>query len=299
MEDREFEEAEALEQAELRKRLEESVEEEKAHRSGEGRRESEHGPEPEWKAPDELRTRTRGRVFLRFFIFLLLVAGVWFLVQAGSHLFFQPEVEALAPVVPEGRHMPNVPVSLGVRMANTSRYDGAGFVVAALASGKEVQGPGIPIPAHDTVLVPVNVTLPAGDHVLSLVAFSSGREARRLETFRGLTLWVGDREIEVEEVTLPDRLQPSDTVTVEALATNPGDSTEMVVPVLVFTPPEGTPVEVDGPVTELSPGQGDTLQVTIVAGALQPGRYSVRLLARTPEGVRLAQGRPRPVEVGR
>ena len=293
------EKEDALQAAEVRKKLLEEAAEAQAHRTG-GTEEEElrhHGPEPQWKPPKEVSMKPGG-VTVRFVLFLLLLGGAYFLFRQGSLILFQPELVTVGPVVPGGRIAPGQPIRVGVQVGNTTRFAARAFVVAALPGGEEVAGTPVEVPGNDTVLVPVEVRLPVGDHVLSLVAFESYRGDRRMETYRGLNVWVGDREIELGEFSLPATLERSDTMVVEFSGTNSGVTTASVVPVLVFGSAQGEATEVDGPVAEIAPGETGNLQITIVAANLDPGRYTVQVLARTPQGERLAQGRlPSAVEV--
>jgi hypothetical protein len=297
--DPERQEPETLEAAELRKRLLEEAAQEKSHRAaGSDEEARHHGPEPEWRPPKELSGGS-GRVLVRFIVFVVLLLGIYFLVRQGSLMFFQPELVALDAVTPQGRIMPGQPITMGVRVANNTGIAATSFVVAALPSGQEVTGTPVEIPGNDTAMVEVQVSLPVGDHVLSLVAFEGGREQdRRLESYYGLNLWVGDREIEMAGLTLPGILQRSDTLVLDFTGTNPGGAPESIVPVLVFGSDDGELTEVDGPVAAIGPGETGPLQITLVGANLDPGTYSVQLLARTPTGERLALQRlPTPVEV--
>jgi len=293
------EEQQALEQAELRKRAADKVAEQAAHRTGPEKTAEpvHHGPEPEWKPPKELSAMAgSGTVVLRFLIFLLLMGGLYFLLSQSSRIFFQPSLQALGVVVPSGRLAPGQPVTLAVRVNNRTRYAGAASVVAVLPSGQEVNGTPVEVPGNDSALVSVEVRLPPGDHVLSLVALDAGG-VNRLESYHGLSVWVGDREIDLQGVSLPAQIARADTLVVDFLATNPGQAAETVIPVFVFTSAEGAIIEIDGPVAEIPAGEEGPLQVTVLGEMLQPGRYSVGVMARTPDGQRLALEGPMPVEV--
>lgn len=294
--DTETDKKEAQEQAELRKRLLEEAAKAKAHRAaGAPEEKAHHAPIPEWKPPRESVAAGGGRVLLRFVIFLLLLGGVYFLLRQGSLILFGPALAAVEPVVPEGRVAPAQPLTAGIRVANSKRLPASASIVVVLPSGGEVAGPVVEVPGNDTALVSASFRLPPGDHVLTLIAFAGDR---RMETFRGLRVWVGDREIELGEIALPATLARSDTVVVEISATNPLETTETVSAVLSFQSGDGTATEVDGPPREIAPGETTTLQVTVVAANLEPGQYEVQVLARTPQGERLAQSRrPIPVEV--
>src|SRR5690606_27736507 len=98
----------------------------------------------------------------------------WLALQRSSRAAFQPRLRAVEPVVPVGRVPPDAPFRVGVRVANETGVEGSAFVVAVLPDGEEVEGSVVPVPPRGSVLVPVDLHLPEGDHVVALVTFASG-----------------------------------------------------------------------------------------------------------------------------
>lgn len=297
-----------LEQAELRKKLEESVAEAQSQRAesvpetAEEEAPAELPQGREYRVPVEARASkdsSHSRVGLRLVLFCVAVFVVYWLVKTVSLLLFSPTLQTVAPVVPRGPIEAGQAVTLGAYVANTSRMDGAAFVVLAFASGEEVEGPTVRIKGRDTAFVPVHVRLPRGEHVYTMVIFDSWRGVRRLETLRGLTIGARAVEIEVVDVKMPADVSSGPTLT-ELTGKNPGRSPETVTPVVQVRGPRGIVAEYIGDKTVIPANGSRPMRVSFNANGLPAGQYFAEVAVRSVSGETLGQLRyPIPIEVKR
>jgi hypothetical protein len=254
--------------------------------------------EPGWELPKE-PPRLALLIASRVAVFLVLVAGVYWVFWRSSYALFAPHLELVRAVIPSGIVSHDETHTLGVVVRNTGWSWGAAFVVAALGEGVEVEGPTVDVPARDSALVPVEVTLGPGDNTLSLVLFDGWRGVRRLHTYRGLHIRGGFRELEAEAITLDESVVRGDTLEVAFEWSNPRRTPEMVIPIVVFRQESGTGgTPIEGPATRLEPGESGTLRFPVDTWMLQPGTYTAQISVMSDTRERIGYGSyPRPVTV--
>jgi hypothetical protein len=229
------------------------------------------------------------RLLSRLAAFLALVLLAYLIVAKASHLLFAPDLEVLRVHLPAGVTAGESD-TLGVVVHNRGSVTGAAFVVAVLADGFEVEGATLVVPPGDSLLVPVALKFEGGLNFVSLLAFDGWRGARRLETFRDLSVPVAPREIPPEEVTLPARASRGDSLPVVVPWTNLGMTSETVVPVVVFRPENGgLPLDITGPAEVVAPGEEKTLAFALDSWPLAAGSYRVQIFLNSARGGRIAR----------
>lgn len=236
------------------------------------------------------------RILGRITVFLVLVGIVYWGVRTLSYVIFGPELEVVRGIAPDESLAAGAPVTLGVVVRNRGLMEGAAFVVAALGEGVEVEGPTLDVPAKDTALIPVRVTLPSGERELSLVVFDGWRGVRRLTTLRGIPVSVRPQEIRASDIAMPEVATRGEHITVSFPWTNLGRVEETLVPVVVFRPAGGgPPVAAEGKPLEVSPQRRADVRFTVDTWRLSPGRYSAQILVRSQAGHRVGRGSDRLV----
>lgn len=236
------------------------------------------------------------RIFGRILVFLVLVAVVYWGVRTLTYVVFGPELEVVRAITPESSLEAGTPVTLGVVVRNSGLMEGASFVVAALGEGVELEGPTLDVPAKDSALIPVRISLPSGERELSLVVFDGWRGVRRLTTLRGIAVSVRPQEIAVSDVTMPQTATRGESVTVSFPWSNLGRVEETVVPVVVFRPMTGgPPVAAEGRPSQVSPQRQTSLTFAVDTWRLSPGRYSAQVLVQSQLGDRVGHGSDRLV----
>ena len=300
--DRDPEEFESLEQAELRKRLLEQADAQRSHRSEveEEPVRVAHEPERQWKPPNEaVMAANTGKLVFRLIVFALVIAGTYLVVRQGSGIFLAPELDVIGPVTPMGRLAPGAPLTVGVEVRNARMIDGAAFVVAVLPDGTEVEGEVVAVPGMETVTATVQIDLGVGAHVISLIIFDGWRDPERLQTYSGIPLRIGRREVALESFAVPESVTSGDSLSIEFIGRNEGQFAEFMLPRVQFRPEEGgDPVEGVGYPVEFNPGDSVAVQFFIDSAILPVGRYFAELLALSDDGVILGQARyPEPLEV--
>ena len=223
-----------------------------------------------------------------------IVAG-YILFRQLTYAIFAPELEVIRPIVPEAGITAGEPVTMGVLVRNGGPISGASFVVA-VAGDVELEGPTLDVPAGDSALIPVRLSLNSGLNDVSLVVFDGWRGVRRLESYRNLSVTVKPRLFDVHVLEQAER---GDALKVAVPWSNLGVSAETVTPVVVFRPVGGgAPLDEEGPAFELAPGEARTLEFEIDTWPLEAGRYSMDVFLEAPGRERVAQGRfPHSLEV--
>jgi hypothetical protein len=300
--------ATALEQAELRKRIAESVAQQQAQRARDEISLAEQPAdtlaprathEPRWQPPKEMTDGGDAvRLLARLVIFLLVVVGGYLIVREASYWIFGPELHVVEPIVPAAPVLADLPTVLGVRIANTSRTEGAAFVVAALGAGVEIEGRTVAVPAGETVFAPVEVVFGRGEHVVTLVVHDAWRGVRRLATLRGLSVSATAREVALHGVHAPANVTRGAAAVIDITAVNRGAAAEDVVPVVLLHDGDGLASETHGDTVAVGAGASGALRVTIDTGRLAPGLYIADIELRAADGTLLGQARhPLPLEV--
>jgi hypothetical protein len=199
-------------------------------------------------------------------------------------------------MLPEGGLSAGVPVTMGVVVRNRGPITGASFVVA-VAGDVEVEGPTLDVPARDTALIPVRLTLNSGTTPVSLVVFNGWRGVRRLQAFRNIPVHVAVRTVALE--VAPARLGRGDQATLSWDWSNPGAAPELVTPIVVFRALEGgSPIIEEGQAIPLGPGEARTLALTVDSWPLRAGSYTVEVFLEAAGRGRVARGSsPEPLEV--
>lgn len=258
-----------------------------------------------WEPPPEARGGGPWRVLVGRTVALVavLLAG-WYAFGAVTQVLFTPRLVIEGVVLPEGP-VPSIDsATVGLRVRNARWRDGAAYVVAVRsADGSETEigeGTVVDVPARATVPVTVDLALPPGGHVLTLLLYDAWRENVLVDARHGLSVQVGASDVRAVRTDLPRRLARGETVAVTVWATNAGEIDEVIVPIAVFLPDDGgRPREIDGRSSRIAAGAETVpVRIEIPGDRLDPGRYhaTVRLLA--PDGRRLGPGLYRlPVEV--
>jgi hypothetical protein len=273
-----------LEATELRRRHVEEFRQERERRTADSP--SHAGPDVSWKPPAELAARKSRRPLPRVVAFLLLLAGVYVAVRVATERLFTPELQLLGAAVPSQPVEPNQSVTVGVYARNERPREGAAYALLIMQDGSEVEGPVVPVPQGDSVLVPVQATFSPGDHVTSLVLFDAWRENVEVGAVHGVVIRSGVLQVEVEGATLGPVASPSDSVVVSFQLANRSGFAASVVPVVVFTPASGggQPTEVALPVARVPSNGALPVRQSIAPGVVPPGRYLVAVLSMTGAG---------------
>lgn len=289
---------EDVELTELRHRRIREVEDQlRLRRSGDVPEEEGEWPqasdEGEWSPPPEAAPRAdRKTAWFRFGLFLLVLLLGWVGFKAVTGLFFTPKLEIVGTVKPDGRVDPNRPARLGLLVRNTKWQDGFAFLVVADDDGSEEEGPVVEVAERDTTLVPIMANLPPGDHVVSLILFDAWKENVRVDAVHGVLVRVGESTVHVLSASVPDSSANGEPLLVEMTVVNEGERDEVINPVVVVVrPPSGeTIAEVDGPAFRVQRGDSMNLQFTVDPGTLDPGPYTLTLIAVSDSGERLGSG---------
>jgi hypothetical protein len=212
-----------------------------------------------------------------------------------TYIVFAPELEVVRPIVPEGGLNAGEPFTMGVVVRNRGPLSGASFVVA-VSGDVETEGPTLDVPARDTALIPVRLTLNSGRNAVSLVVFDGWRGVRQLRAYRNLPVGVQPRSFDIE---VPEQVVRGDLVSIAVPWSNLGMAAETVTPVLVLRPEGGgAPLDQEGPEFQLRAGEARTLEFTLDTWFLRAGRYSMEVFLEAPGRERVAQGSsPHSLEV--
>jgi hypothetical protein len=234
--------------------------------------------------------RGRRSVF-RVLLFLLIVLGLFFAVGGISELLFAPKLTLVGSAVPAGVSLPDVPVTVGVYARNERTREGAAYALLILQDGTEIEGPVVIVPPEDSVLVPVQVSLPAGDHVATLVLYDAWRENVEVAAVHGVLLRSGEPQVDVVSAALPPVVQPGGAILVELTLANRAEWDATVAPLVVFTPePGGEPLEASLGRVAVPGGQTLTTSRSIPPGSIPQGRYLVSVVNLTDAGERTGDG---------
>ena len=226
-------------------------------------------------------------LLVRIAIFATLLLVGYLTLRQLTHSVFAPELEVIRPIVPEGGLRAGEPVTLGVVVRNRGPSPGASFVVA-VTGDVETEGPTLDVPARDSAIIPVRVTLNSGMNGVSLVVFDGWRGVRQLQAFRNLSVGVEPRSLDLK---VPERAARGDLLTVAFPWSNPGLMQETVEPVAVFRPEGGgAPLDQEGPTFQLGPGESRTLEFALDTWPLRAGRYVLEVYLEAPGRERVARG---------
>jgi hypothetical protein len=277
------------EAGELRRRQEEEFRRERERRAQETD-EHRHVPETSWTPPPEIAARGK-RSVMRVLLFLLAVAGLYLAIGFVTERLFAPELTLLHPVVP-GTVTPNAPATVGLYARNVRMREGAAYALLILEDGTEIEGPVVIVPPHDSVLVPVQVILPAGDHVTSMVLYDAWRDNVEVAEVHGVLIRAGMPRVDVLEATLEPVVRPGEPIVVQLALVNRSEWDAAVVPLVVFTPESGAGVPIEVSLGRMTVPGGQTLDASraVAPGTVPPGRYVVAVVNVTDAGDRTGEG---------
>ena len=244
-----------------------------------------------WKPPPEMSNRGK-RALVRVLLFVVIVAGLYFTVTTLSELLFAPKLTLLQPVVPTGSVAPSSPVTIGVYARNEKMRQGAAYALLILEDGSEVEGPVVIVPPRDSVFVPVQVSLPPGDHVATLVLYDAWRENVEVAAVHGVLIRSGMPEVDVVQALIAPVAQVADSIVVQLSLANRMEWEASVQPLVVFTPASGggQPIEVNLGRIAVPAGQTVDAQRSIPPGTVPQGSYLVAVVNVTDSGDRTGTG---------
>ena len=223
----------------------------------------------------------------RILVFLALITVVYWAFRQLTVLLFAPQIAVVRPILPSREISPGSEVQLGVMVVNQKATAGAAFVVAALGDGRQIEGPTVALPAHDTTLVPVAVPLDREDQMLSLVLFDSWRGVRRLQTFSGLRVGVAESDVALEYVAPPDSIRSGEGFALELLARNHNTEPVTVRPrVKLQSGPFQEDRWIAGELMEIAAGDSARFTVTVEGDLLEPGTHFTQAVVETDDGTR-------------
>jgi len=285
-----------LEMAELRRRKKEAVREEQRNRASGIPEDEPYGPEPggpEWIPPKEMATREVWSRFLRRVLFFaLLLAAGFLLARSIADRVLTPRLEMGEALVPSGTVAADSPVTFGVLAVNRSRARGEAFAVLVIDDLVETQGHPVEVPPRSNVTIPVEASIPPGDHVATLLLYDAWRDGGRIGALHGIPLRVGEPLVDVTDAVLGPFTAGGDSLQVEIELVNRTGRNERLTPVLVFqSEVDGEEVgEVSGP--DLAVGALETAQArfTVSLEGLAEPRYLVSVIAITGRGDRTGAG---------
>lgn len=262
-----------------------------------------------WRPPPEARGGGSLGVLAGRTVALVVVLLLgWYAFGAVTQVLFTPRLMVEGVVLPEGPVPAADSVTVGLRVRNARWRDGAAYVVAVLSAGGaeteaaeiEAEGPVVDVPSRATVPVEIDLALPPGGHVLTLVLYDAWRENVRVDARHGLSVQVGASDVRAVRTDLPRRLAAGETAAVTVWATNAGEIDEKIVPIAVFLPEDGgRPREIGGRSSDLAAGAETVpVRIEIPGDRLDPGRYHATVRFLAPDGRKLGPGLYRlPVEV--
>lgn len=246
------------------------------------------GPGPPRRVP-EAELLDRMGIPGRMILLVLALALIYGAVRALTHLLFAPELSVLELVLPEGPVRPGDTVAVGALVRNDGALNGAGFVVAVLPGGIEVEGPMREVVSGDTALLPVEMVANSGGDPVALAVYDGWRGVRRVRTWRSLPLDVSPRTFSPDHDSGP--VERGRVAAFRIHWWNPGPVEEEVRAVAVVRPENGgAPRSSEGPQARFASGEAGSLAVGVESWSLPPGRHRVEFHVLSRAGRRAGHG---------
>jgi hypothetical protein len=212
----------------------------------------------------------------RMLLLALVLAFIYGAVRALTHILFAPDLAVMGLVLPGEPVSAGDTVTLGAVVRNQGAINGAGFVVAVLPGGVELEGPMRVVAPGDTATLPVEVVASSGGSPVALVAFDGWRGVRRLRTWRSVPLQVAPRTFDAEQASPAGFLDRGRVATFRVHWSNPGPVEEAVRLVAVVRPESGgSPRSTEGLEARFGPGDEGILEVGVDSWSLPEGRHQV------------------------
>jgi hypothetical protein len=212
----------------------------------------------------------------RMLLLVLALALIYGAVRALTHLLFAPDLSVLELIVPGEPVAAGDRVTVGAVVRNQGAINGAGFVVAVLPGGIEIEGPMREVAPGDTATLPVQIVANSGGYPVALVAYDGWRGVRRLRTWRSIPLRVAPRTFDAEGASPAGSVDRGEVATYRIPWSNPGPIGEEVRAVAVVRPEGGGPPGAsEGPERWFGVGDEGELEVGVDSWDLSPGRHRV------------------------
>jgi hypothetical protein len=227
----------------------------------------------------------------RMLLLVLALALIYGAVRALTHLLFAPDLSVLELVVPGEPVAAGDRVTVGALVRNQGDLNGAGFVVAVLPGGIEVEGPMLEVEAGGTAMLPVEILANSGGDPVALVAYDGWRGVRRLRTWRSIPLRVAPRTFDAARSAPTGPVERGRVAMYRIPWSNPGPVGEEVRAVAVVRPETGgPPVSSESPQGWFGVGDEGELEVGVDSWNLSPGRHQVLFHVVSDAGRLAGQG---------